>query len=206
MGGFGSGSYSRWDRKTTTNESMDFDIRVLKKWGYLSAGYSGSYSWPCGGEPSGSIRYKVAHDEITLTYRSRSYGGEWQDIKQQIPLTWTDCHYGGQRAWFRCNCFRRVAVLYGAGTYFRCRHCYQLAYGSQQEALFDRMLRKSRKIRKQLGPHDDVEIPIWRKPKGMHFTTFNRLLLKEKKLRQLSVGSLHICMPCLGKYRYNNNK
>jgi len=44
----------------------------------------------------------------------------------------------------RC-CGRRVALLYGAGERFECRHYYRLAYRSQQEALRHRGLERHRK-------------------------------------------------------------
>jgi hypothetical protein len=45
------------------------------------------------------------------------------------------CNYGGQRAWFVCpgGCGRRAAILYYGNTP-ACRHCYHLAYESQQES------------------------------------------------------------------------
>jgi hypothetical protein len=72
---------------------------------------------------------------ITLTYRHKRYGQEWEDVRQDVPLDWTPCHFGGERPWFICgNCGRRVAVIYGAGKYFACRHCYDLTYRSCQES------------------------------------------------------------------------
>ena len=38
----------------------------------------------------------------------------------------------------------------------------------------DRLIRKARKIRKKVGASDDLQEPIWRKPKGMHQKTFDR--------------------------------
>lgn len=180
MGGFGSGTYLRWSSKATTGESKAFDIRALKKWGALKAGYAGSYSWSRGNEPIGDIRYRVGHSEITLNYRVRMYEEDWETVEQYIPLTSTGCNYGGQRPWFICHCGKRVAILYAGGKYFRCRHCYDLAYNSQQEALYDRMVRKCRKIRERLRADEDLDYPIWRKPKGMHQTTFDKLLKKER--------------------------
>ena len=78
---------------------------------------------------------RVEEDAIVLIYRARSLlAGEWKPIEQRVPMTWTNCHFGGRRPWFTCcasvngrRCGRRVAVLYAAGALFACRSCYDLA-------------------------------------------------------------------------------
>ena len=112
----------------------------------------GSLSWSCGSEQTGSIRYRIEADRMILNYRHRPHGGEWEPVEQVISFDRTSCNYGGHRTWFLCpRCWKRVAVLYGAGKYFLCRHCYDLAYGSQQESPPFRLLRKAQKIRACLG-------------------------------------------------------
>jgi hypothetical protein len=68
---------------------------------------------------------------------------------------------------------RRVAKLYiGAGSnYFTSRHAYRLKYESQSESYHDRVLNKKWRLQKKLGG-DRYYI----KPKGMHQTTYQRLL------------------------------
>jgi hypothetical protein len=44
------------------------------------------------------------------------------DYEYAVLLEWTRCHYGGERAWFRCpviGCGRRVAILYGGAIFAR---------------------------------------------------------------------------------------
>jgi hypothetical protein len=55
---------------------------------------------------------------------------------------------------------------------FACRHCYRLAYASQQESAHQRGLGKSQKIRMRLGESPFEEFPD--KPKGMHRRTYER--------------------------------
>src|SRR5262249_35835981 len=50
-------------------------------------------------------------------------------------------------------CGRRITKLYGAGRLFACRHCYRLAYTSQQESAHLRGLWKSQKIRMRQPKH-----------------------------------------------------
>ena len=66
-------------------------------------------------------------------------------------------------------------MLYGAGVRFVCRTCSKLPYASQNETLQDRMMRKSRKIRRKLGASESLFEAIWQRPKGMHCLTFERL-------------------------------
>ncbi len=178
MGGYGSG---RWGCgcKTTTESQRSIDIRWLKKHGCLQHGGTGSLSWSWDGVETGSIGYRVEKDRILLKYRYRPQGRDWETVEQKISFNRTPCNYGGYRTWFLCpRCQRRVAVLYGAGKYFFCRHCYGLAYSSQQQAPPFRLSSKAQKIRKLLGASQDTGEPILIKPKGMHWKTFDRLRKK----------------------------
>jgi hypothetical protein len=176
MGGYGSGRWYRWDSKTTTESLHRIDIRWLKKQGYLRPGAAGSLSWSSRGEQTGSIGYRMGIDRMVLNYYHRPHGGEWEDVEQAISFDRTPCNYGGFRTWFLCpRCWQRVAVLYGAGKYFLCRHCYGLTYTSRQESRADRLMRKARKIRARLGVGDALSERILFKPKNMHQKTFDRL-------------------------------
>ncbi|MFX0095722.1 MAG: hypothetical protein ACFFBD_28550 [Candidatus Hodarchaeota archaeon] len=144
-------------------------------------------SWSCNGEESGSVRYRIETNRMILNYRHRQNGGEWESVEQFIPFERTPCNYGGCRWWFKCpNCSRRVALLYGAGKYFLCRHCYGLVYSSQQESRPDRLMRKARKIRKRLGASKNLMESILFKPKNMHQKTFDRLRREAEHANNLS--------------------
>ena len=180
MGGIGSGSWYRWGRKTTTGETRSLDVRRLAREDLLEPGNNYGWSWSVDGEQTGYINLSTSEERITLSYRVRMNGGEWESIDEPVKLTYTACSYGGSRPWFICpinGCGRRVALLYGTGKYFACRHCYNLAYGSQQENRLDRLQRKLRNIRKRLEvePYGD-ETP--ERPKGMHKRTYQKLMWK----------------------------
>ena len=114
------------------------DVRPLHHEGCLSAGQSFLWAWMSAGERSGSINVRTEQGAVMLIYRARNLlAAEWKPIKQRVPITWTACHFGGQRPWFVCSvrangrcCGRRVAVLYLAGELFACRRCSGLAYAS----------------------------------------------------------------------------
>lgn len=186
MGGSGSGSWYRWSSKTTTESQHRIDIRWLKKQGYLRPGIISSLSWSCRGEQTGSIGYRMGIDRMVLNYRRQPHGGEWEDVEQTISFNRTPCNYGGTRTWFHCpRCWKRVAVLYGAGKYFLCRHCYKLAYGSQREASYDRLLRKANTIKERLGGQPGRDYPFPWKPKNMHWKTYWRLRKEAEQAENL---------------------
>jgi hypothetical protein len=145
---------------------------------------------------TGSIRGVVSGgdrpEQITLLYRHRSgLGGEWEDVQEPVPLSWTACNFGGERPWFVCpgaGCGRRVALLYGPGRYFLCRHCYELVYESQREDKMYRALRRAQKIRKHLGGSAYMMEPFPEKPKGMHLNTYMRMFWEhhEAEMEQLA--------------------
>lgn len=64
---------------------------------------------------------------------------ENKDFDYKVPITETPCNFGNSRYWFICpfskddkQCGRRVGVLYKAGDWFACRHCYNLTYHSRK--------------------------------------------------------------------------
>ena len=129
-----------------------------------------------------SIQVESGRDQVTLKYRSRSYGEEWSNVHQTVPLEWTRCRFGGERPWFVCSvysnghyCGRNVTRLYGAGKLFACRKCHGLAYASQQESSNQRGLYRAQKIRKRLGGSVSMFEEFPDKPKGMHWRTYDRL-------------------------------
>ena len=183
MGGVGSGTWCRWSKRKTLEECHRIDVRYMNKRGLLKEGMTGSLSWTTRGEPSGSISYRSYDGSLALSYAFTAGDSEPEQIEDQIQLEWTPCNYGGHRPWFKCpSCSGRVMVLARQGRLFRCRKCHEIPYGSQTEMKADRLIRKARKIRNYLGASEDLEEPIWRKPKGMHQATFERLARKDQKI------------------------
>jgi hypothetical protein len=177
MGGFGSGRPSGSGRDTAEG-ARSLDINRLNRAGCLRPGYLGSWQWTRDGERVADIAIQAAADLLTLSYRIRQQGGEWRDVEQPTPIVWVRCRFGGRRPYFLCpgrGCGRRVSNLYGAGTYFLCRHCYRLAYASQRENHFDRALRRANNIRMRLGGEPCMASLFPKRPKGMHRRNYERL-------------------------------
>jgi hypothetical protein len=116
-----------------------------------------------------------------------------QDIKPKLeplqaeykglPLTWSDCNYGGFRPWFRCpKCDRRIGVLYEVyRNTLHCRHCANAVHHSTRESAAERWHRKLRKFQEQTGHDVELSVPMdwsrYPKPWAMRRTTYRRLIL-----------------------------
>ena len=141
------------------------DVRRLHRDGWLRPGASCAWGWWTDeGEKLGSISLQAEGESLVLTY---SLNGEPKI--QRVDIERTACNFGGSRTWFACpRCARRCAVLYLRDG-FACRKCSRVAYASQSDDDMGRAWRKQRKVEVRLGEN-------WRRPKGMHRTTYERLL------------------------------
>jgi len=168
--------------KTTTDELIQLDIRRLTKAGFTKVGSSGTMTWRRGAVTIGTLQCTgISLDTISLNYGLQP-GNQEGSTTQHVHLESTPCNLGGHRRWFLCpDCQRRVAILYFADGAFKCRHCQDLAYQSQNETDVARKMRKARKIRSRLKAPQGLFQPVLEKPKGMHYKTFDRLLLAELK-------------------------
>jgi hypothetical protein len=168
--------------KDTTNNFRALDVRRLQQDGCLNPGKSFTFNWFSNGMNFGSIQIYSHEGHIILNYRHQRKGEDWKTQRYPVNLDWSDCHYGGQRAWFRCptdGCNRRVALLYlGNSGIFGCRHCYKLTFACQRESKADRLARRADKIRDKLDWQRGILNPNGTKPKGMHWKTYWRLWAK----------------------------
>lgn len=134
-----------------------------------------------------------------------------QDRFGAVPLTWSECNYGGARPYFACpQCGRRCVKLYYVGDLL-CRQCHGLAYQSQLDAPDARALHKAAKaVRRVAGRlalwqrlycyHD-----AWRPPRpaGMWRRTYLRLMLQaqEERARGMThvANDLHLTIERFGR-------
>jgi hypothetical protein len=109
----------------------------------------------------------------------QKWDGETVTLDNQVmQITRLPWHYGGQRAYFLCDCGRTVGKLYAPfGHPWRCRHCYGLTYARRLAAPQYRLILKAQKIREQLGGNLGVVNAFPDKPKGMHWRRYARLRL-----------------------------
>lgn len=178
MGGYGSG---RRGGRQTAEQCRSLNIAALKRGGCLKAGWRGGWCWTLDGQEQARVSLRAEKDRIVLDYNVHLFGGEWEPITQPVRITYSDCHFGGQRPYFLCpgvlsgtHCSRRVGKLFAGGRYFLCRHCYNITYSSQSEASHDRLLRRANKLRMALGGAPGTAHLIPFKPKGMWQRTYDR--------------------------------
>ena len=190
MGGWGSGRGQRG--KDTTEDSRPLDIRKLNRTGLLQPGRSFGWQWTVNDLPVGDIQIRVQVDHVVLSYKYRPQrGADWEDVRQSVYLDRTPCQLGGTRCWWLCPfCGRRVAILYGPGQHYACRHCWKLAYTCQRESVDDRAARRADRIRRRLGWHVGILNPTGWKPKGMHWSTFERLKAEHDAFANVSLSGM----------------
>ena len=181
MGGFGSGRPAMY-RTNTVEDCLSLDVNFLHRQGSLQNGSAGSLQWSCNGKRVSSVGFRMEGNQLTLNYRHRSSGGEWENIKEPIHVVRNPCRLGGTRPYFICPgvingavCGRRVVMLYADGKYYFCRHCYCLKYSSQYENSWDRAMNRANKIRERLGGDREVDSMLSPRPKGMWRRTYKRL-------------------------------
>ena len=181
--------------KRSTKHMHTLDIRKLHRAGLLKPGGSFNWQWSRRGNVVASIGGTVnTINSVTLDYRIRPNGGEWQDKRYQVIVDWTACNFGGSRPWWHCPCCgRRVAVLWGGSTY-ACRHCQKLAYQSTRNSSESQAFARADKLRARLGWCAGIAHPPGGKPKGMHQKTFDRLLLLYYALSNDAFGALGASM------------
>ena len=168
MGGYGSG---RRSSKPKVEECSSIDANRLNRDGCLKDGWNGTTTWSRNGKKFSSIGMRATANYLHLGYSSEHYGSVIQPIRiERLP-----CRFGGWRAYFRCECGKRVAKLYGFGRLFLCRHCYGLFHFSKNEGSWDRSLRQRTKHKRRLTDDGSLEAYEMPKPKGMWWMTFYRL-------------------------------
>jgi len=190
MGGIGSGRHR--GAKATPSDYRSIDVRRWNRDGWLAPHQSFVCQWSRQGEVVSAIHVRTEPDQVILTYRHRSGSEDWKDESYSVYLDWTACNLGGKRPWFLCpayGCDRRVAILYGGGI-FACRHCYQLAYPSQRKTDYDRMAWRADRIRDKLGWEPGCLNGPGEKPKGMHWSTFERLTAQHDAFVQASLARI----------------
>jgi hypothetical protein len=168
MGGYGSG---RRKEKPKIEECNSIDSNRLNRDGCFKNGWNGTMTWSRNGVKISSIGIHASNGSLHLSYCAEQYG----TVSQSVTIERIPCRFGGSRAYFRCECNKRVVKLYAAGNHFRCRHCYHLSYSSKNESQWDRALRQRNKRRRRLSGKIGLQAYMAEKPKGMWWRTYQRL-------------------------------
>jgi len=179
MGGYGSNRWGDTHVRATTGDGLRLSIASLKP--YLTGGrWHMVWQWKRGDAVAATMGLAVNREGVTLDYTITHGDNEPQMVRDAVPVAWTNCTYGGERAWFVCpDCeIRRNALYLSPGqTRFRCRACHNLAYATQQMDPHDRHLQHIRALQGRLDGGGGEYVPWWipPKPKGMRWETYQRL-------------------------------
>lgn len=180
MGGYGSG---RFGGRPTADMSKRIDIAWMIRTGRASPGFyqSGILSWTCGEHPAGSISYvadiRDSENAILRLSFTRGPEGDRESVEQVVRLVYSQPNFGGRRWWMICPYrHERVAKLYlpNGGDRFAGRKAWRLAYQCQRSARRDRPFDKLNRLQRKVGGEVGYEA-CFRRPKGMHRRTFERL-------------------------------
>jgi hypothetical protein len=183
-----------WKGGGTIEGTRSLSVMKLSRAGYLSGLTFGSWQWTYGDGTTASIQITGARDAVTLNYRVRSGGDNWDPVRQRVPIRWAPCRLGGERPWFVCDvsangiyCGRQVAKLYAAGRLFACRHCYRLGYAVQRGGPMDRAHHRLARLCRKLGSgYEGPDALPPAKPKWMRSQTYSRIA------RQMEAGEEHL--------------
>lgn len=138
MGGYYSGRWHWYTKKTTVEECHRISVRDFNK-GLLNRRYAETrivYESETDNAKLARVFAKYAVDRL-LDKAGREKPHRPAQTGQQFKLTRTPCNYGGWRYWLLCpTCGRRCGKLYKPyyGWRYACRGCHDLTYTSAQEA------------------------------------------------------------------------
>lgn len=175
----------------TCEDYRSIDIAGFARKNLLRPGVTGIWQWHSEGQVTAYINFEVVDNGcMTLDYRIRPYGGEWEDVSQTVLLCYTPMHYGGERPWFMCpNCDRRCRKLYG-GSQFYCRKCHGLSYQSQRARPEDHLLDRAQALRLRLGGSANMMEQFPARPRGMHRRTYERLRAEGQAIESALYGAM----------------
>ena len=189
MGGIGSGRSRSARSKGIVDRHRFLDIRRWKRDGLLLAPRDFVWQWSRYDEVVASVHVTVREDRVILSHRRQIGFWDWRTERYPVAIHWSRCYFGNRRPWFSCpaqGCGRRVALLYAYGI-FACRHCHRLAYQSQRENKYERAERRAERVRRKLGWSPGILNDDGGKPKGIHWSTFERLKSQHDALVEASL-------------------
>ena len=173
--------------RRTVEQTRSVDINELRRAGYVGKPPGNWWVhrnnlYRAGIEPKHWTDKAITLDNQTLRVTYLPLQGKrpipwWaaaaHSTMREKPGAW---HFGGRRAYFLCDCGRRIGKLFAPrGQPWRCRQCYGLTYATRQAVPQQRLLIKAQKIRELLGGSPSMLDDFPAKPKGMHWRRYDHL-------------------------------
>ena len=154
--------------KALTKERMSLDIRSMQS--------ETRTAWPKFLRWRNGASATVTFSDGWATVEMRA-GGQSANIAT-VWLDTTPLNFGGNRVWWTCpHCNERAGLLYWQAQRWQCRKCAGLVHESTRQGPDSLAFSRVNKIRQKLGFGGGLLSPMGGKPRGMHWTTYNRLLL-----------------------------
>lgn len=186
--------YGRTQTRAYTGEYHRINANVFKS---LLTTPLGSYS-------INSEHLSVNHSKLVL--KENENGVRYvtftiNDKPHEIALK-LDNSSASNKLYITCPyCQTQRQSLYAIKYAYACRQCIGLHYASQSERPQDRLMRRIRKLRKELWGYDWPEVnnmfeqvAYWPKPKWMRWKTFeqkrNNIILLEKKYWPMAITQM----------------
>lgn len=176
MGGFGSGLWSRTNKREYLDDLHCLDVRQWKREGLIRPFNRFKWQWSFEYDEAASVGVSINNDRVILNYQYLDAYGECKSRALSIRLTYTDCHLGGSRVWYVCpGCKGRAAKLYYHHSDFQCRSCCNLPYKCQSDDRTGRAINRFLKIEQKLEQYLAYEEGQCVIKKGAHLRTVERL-------------------------------
>ncbi len=157
------------------------DVREIHRAGLLADGWitlQPSLRWPS------IVKMRAARYRVLIELR-------YQSAPQSIRVSWTRCHFGGDRPWLHCShCDRRVARLFKGFGGYCCRTCCgSPIYESQRRSAKARAYLQAYRLRQRLDGSRPVVDALPPRPPGMRQKTYARLCARVARLEKPLIGS-----------------
>ena len=160
----GSGGKNR-KRSMTLEDLPCLDIAKLRR--SIKLGVTSRTTWQPAGEAVANLIISATNVHVRFCNTA--------DGDQLINLLWCPCQLGGHRAYWVCPLCQKPASKLYLSKSLHCRKCSKLTYISQRSRGISRAGQQANKAFARIGGHV-FNIPD--KPKGMHWRTYHRYLLK----------------------------
>lgn len=148
---------------------LRLSVSGLKRHGVLGTAWVGQWAWHASqpGRAQSIVEMRTTAHSVHLSFDSHG-----RSVQQALMLAQVPNNFGGYRTYLTCpRCTSRRREVYFLDGLFLCRVCHELPYSSKSEDGIDRSWRAERKLELKLGSR-------YKKPKGMHQATFQRLRKK----------------------------
>jgi hypothetical protein len=90
--------------RTTCESCKSIDVRCWHREGRLRSGQYFSWSWTCGGEPSGNINVRSEANAVILSAREAAETPSGSPLNSECQSPGTACHLGGPYCLI-CECY-----------------------------------------------------------------------------------------------------